>query len=104
MKQEKYTIPQKITVLNETILDSMTEKDANAIVKNFTESSIQILEADFGFAWWKFSDSDEYKLAYKSQGTPYMPFMPRKRANHSTAIKKKKPIFDSNVRVKTMEH
>jgi signal transduction histidine kinase len=97
MKQEKYTIPQKITLLNETILDSMAEEDANAIVKNFTESSIKILEADFGFAWWKFGDSDEYKLAYKSPGTPYEPFMPRKKANHYAAIKRKKPIFDSNV-------
>lgn len=97
MKRKKYTIPQKITVLNETILDSMTEKDATAIVKNFTESGIQILEADFGFAWWKFGDSDEFKLAYKSPNTPYEPFMPRKKASHYTSIKKKKPIFDSNV-------
>jgi signal transduction histidine kinase len=97
MKKKKFTIPQKLTVLNDTILHSMTEKDANAIVKNFTESGIKILEADFGFAWWKFADSDEYKLAYKSQSTPYEPFMPRKGANHSTAIKNKKPIFDSNV-------
>jgi two-component system, OmpR family, phosphate regulon sensor histidine kinase PhoR len=100
MKRQKYTISQKITVLNETILDSMTEKDANAIVKNFTESSIKILDADFGFAWWKFGDSEEYQLAYKSQGTPYEPFMPRKKANHYMAIKRKKPIFDSDVKGK----
>lgn len=98
MKRKIDTIPRKITLLNETILESMTEKDSNAIVKYFTEGGIQILEADFGFAWWKSKDSDEYKLAYKSPGTPYEPFLPRSKASHYKAIKSKKPLFDSNVK------
>lgn len=98
MKQKKDTISKKITLLNETVLDSMTEKDSNAIVKNFTESGIKILEADFGFAWWKFSDNDEYQLAYKSPNTPYNPFLPRKKASHYTAIRTRKPFFDNNVK------
>ena len=98
MKQKKDTISQKITLLNKTILDSMAEKDNNAIVKNFTESGIKILEADFGFAWWKFSNSDEYQLAYKSAKTPYNPFLPRKISNHHKSIKTKKIIFDDNIK------
>ncbi len=98
MNRKKDTILKKITLLNKTILDSMTEKDNNAIVKNFTDDAIEILEADFGFAWWKFSDKDEYKLAYKSPSTPYSPFLPRDRANHYTAIKNKKPLFQSDIK------
>ena len=98
MKQKINTISEKITLLNKTILDSMAEKDKGAIVKNFTENSIKILGADFGFAWWKFSDSDEYKLAYKSPSTPYNPFLPRNKASHYTAIKTRRPLFKSTIK------
>lgn len=98
MKSKIGIITEKIILLNETILDSMVQADDKAIIKNFTETGIKILEADFGFAWWKFSDKEDYKLAYKSPSTPYNPFLPRKNGGHSTAIRTKKPIFDTNVK------
>ncbi len=98
MSDKVDTISQKVTLLNDTILDSMTQDNDKIIIKNFTETGIKILEADFGFAWWRFSNNKEYKLAYKSPTTPYMPFVPRKRASHFTALKTKKPFFDSDVK------
>ncbi len=89
---------KKIVLLNETTLDSMVEKDSISIIKNFTEVGIKILEADFGFAWWKFHDEEEYKLAYKSLTTPYEPTLPRESAGNYVARKTKKPFFDSQVK------
>src|ERR1035437_2264674 len=95
MKQSKFT---KIVALNQTILNSMLEKDNRAIVKDFTDTSIKIMEADFGFAWWKFKDSDKYELAYKSRTTPYNPMLPRARAGNFIALKTRKPFIDNNIK------
>jgi signal transduction histidine kinase len=91
-------LSKKITLLNQTILDGMAEKNDKTIIKSFTEAGIKILEADFGFAWWKFSDSSDYKLAYKSPSTPYEPFTPRKNGGHATALRTKKPFVDNFVK------
>lgn len=100
MKGKINTISKKITLLNEAIFDSMVQANDKVIIKNFTETGIRILGANFGFAWWKFSDKEDYKLAYKSPSTPYNPFVPRKNGGHSTAIRTKKPFFDTNVKKK----
>lgn len=76
----------------------MVEKDRKSIIKNFTNASIEILEADFGWAWWKFKENQEYKLAYKTPNTPYTPTAPRKNAGNQIAFKTKKPFFDSNIK------
>jgi two-component system phosphate regulon sensor histidine kinase PhoR len=92
------TISKKISALNKTTLDSMVEKDKLAIIKNFTETGIKILKADFGFAWWKFTEEEEYKLVYKSDSTPYNPTIPRDKAGNYIARITKKPFFDSDVK------
>ncbi len=97
------TLLQKIVLLNQTTLGSMVEKDNKAIIKNFTETGIKILEADFGFAWWKFHDNEEYQLAYKSPATPYEPTIPREKAGNYIARTTKKPFFDSQVKKENYE-
>ncbi len=92
------TISKKITLLNDTTLISLSEKNKLAIIKNFAETGIKILEADFGFVWWKFREKEEYKLAYKSKTTPFEPYSPRKGGVNSTAIKTKRPFFDSHIK------
>jgi signal transduction histidine kinase len=86
---------KKIVLLNEATLKSAVEKDNLTIIKNFTEVGIQILGADFGFAWWKLQEGTEYQLAYKSPTTPYEPTVPRESAGNYIARKTKKPFFDS---------
>jgi len=97
-------ISEKIILLNDTILRSMMEKDKISIIKDFTETGIKILEADFGFAWWKFMKDEKYKLAYKSPTTPYNPTYPREKGGNYIAIKTKKPFFDSNVKKVKYRH
>jgi PAS domain S-box-containing protein len=89
---------KKIVLLNQTTLDSIVEKNSKAIIKNFTEAGIKVLEADFGFAWWKFHENEEYTLAYKSTTTPYEPTIPRENAGNYVARTTKKPFFDSNIK------
>lgn len=91
-------ILKKIALLNDTILHSMDENTDKAIIKNFIETGIKILEADFGFSWWKFNDKENYKLAFKTPNTPYNPFTPREKGGHYHALKTKKPVFDENVK------
>lgn len=89
---------KKIALLNQTTLDSLAEKNSLTIIKNFTEAGIKILEADFGFGWWKFHSKEKYKLVYKSPKTPYEPTIPRNHAGNYIARKTKKPFFDSHVK------
>jgi len=95
------TISKKITLLNKTALYSMTEKNSKVIIKKFTEAGIKVLEADFGWAWWKFNETDNFHLAYKSPKTPYTPSNPREKAGNYIAMKTKRPFFDSTVKKKS---
>ncbi|MDP9248985.1 MAG: GAF domain-containing sensor histidine kinase [bacterium] len=97
MEQPKIDIIlKKITLLNQTALDSMPEKDDKVIIKNFILNGIKILGADFGWAWWK--DGNGFKLAYKSPGVPFDPPLPRPKGGNYIALKTKKPFFDSEVK------
>ena len=44
------SISKKITLINEMTLKSLLKADDLSIIKNFTETGLKILEADFGFA------------------------------------------------------
>lgn len=68
---------KQLTLLNETILDCLEEKNEVKIVKNFTEVGIKILDADFGFVWLKDSSYKNWALAYKTKNLPFEPHKPR---------------------------
>ena len=55
---ENKSISQKVTLLNQTTFRLMAEDSNEAIVKSFTDASLDIFEADFGFAWGKFRKID----------------------------------------------
>ncbi len=94
-------ISEKIALLNNTTLESLAERDKLVIVKNFTEVGLQILKADFAFAWWKSDNTQKYNLAYKTPNTPYTPNPPRKRGGNYRVQKSKKPLFISDVSKET---
>lgn len=100
MKKTTDTIFKKVSLISQVALDSMVQDDHLTIIKKFTDGAIDIFEADFGFAWWKFHDNEKYKLAYKSLTTPYEPTYPRKNAGNDIARANKKPFFDSFVQKK----
>ncbi len=87
------TVAEKITLLNQVTLESLSEPDKVEIIKKFTQASLAIVEADFGFAWWKNSPTAEYQLAYKSPNIPYEPNSPRKRGGNYKAQKSGEPVF-----------
>ncbi len=99
-------IADKITILNRVTLESLNETEKVKIVKNFTEASLEIVEADFGFAWWKNSESEKYQLAYQSPDIPYKPNPPRKRGGNYKASKSGEPFFvpDANKEKYTKEY
>lgn len=58
-------ILEKITAFNDTNLGLLGEHNKAVIIKKFTEASIDILDADFGFSWWKETLEDaEHTLIY----------------------------------------
>lgn len=81
----------------------MVEQDKIAIIKKFTETGIKILEADYGFAWWKFKSEEDYRLAYKSPKTPYTPYKPREGSGSGNYLARRtqKPFIDENVKKET---
>lgn len=89
-------ILKKIEVLNQATLDSMLEESYISIIKNFTEAGIEILDADFGFAWWKFKGSDKYKIIYKSIRTPQNLTFPKNQDNDLNLKKIREISFDGS--------
>ena len=94
---------EKITLLNQVTLKSLGEHDKPSIIKNFTEASINIMAADFGFAWWKPQVDQDYKLAYKSDNLPYEPKPPRKRGGNYQASITGAPVFVSDTAAEKYE-
>ncbi len=89
---------QKLTLLNRAVLESINETSISAIIKKFTNTGIQILGADFGFAWLK-SGNKKYKLAHKSRSLPYEPKPPRKNGINYWVTKKGVPFFATNIQL-----
>jgi diguanylate cyclase (GGDEF)-like protein/PAS domain S-box-containing protein len=91
-------ISNKITLLNKTTLESYNSEGKTAIVKAFTEIGIKIFEASFGFACLREKEDKEFKLAYKSSGTPCEPNLPKKKGSNDTGQKERQPVFVSRVK------
>ncbi|MEX2052201.1 MAG: ATP-binding protein [Candidatus Paceibacterota bacterium] len=85
------SILQKITLLNEAAPQTMAEEDNFLILKNFTERTLKIFGADFGFAWGKLNGNANHQLIYKTDNIPFNP--PITTNNES-------PNYDSNVNEK----
>ena len=60
----EYSILKKISLLNQTTLESLVDTDRKIIIEHFIKTGLKILGADFGFAWWKASDTAKYHLIY----------------------------------------
>ncbi|MEI6280865.1 MAG: GAF domain-containing sensor histidine kinase [bacterium] len=83
----------KVTLLNEIILECLNETDENLIVKRFMEAGLNVLSADFGFVWLNSPMSRELELIYKSPNLPYEPRFPRKGGRNYTAMQNFTPNF-----------
>ena len=90
-------LSEKISLLNETMLECLREDDEQKIVQAFTEVGIKITGADFGFVWLKASDETDFKLIYKSEGLPYEPLPPRHHGKNYNAFKNGEPYFESEI-------
>lgn len=87
-----YPAAKKINYFNKTILHSMAEADVRAIIKNFTDDSIKIFEADFGFARGKFGIDTKKSIVYVSKNMPCEPVLPQRKEENNI-------LFDNNVKL-----
>ena len=60
MKQIHNQNLRKLTLLNKTIAACMFATGNLEIIRNFTEGGLEMLEADYGFAWWKSDEKNKY--------------------------------------------
>ena len=97
-------LAEKITLINETVLECFNEPDENKIVKAFTESGIKILEGSFGFVWLNSASSNEWKLIYMSPNLPYTPQLPRDDGKNSEVIKNLTPYFVEKIEARPDEY
>ncbi|MEJ0002039.1 MAG: GAF domain-containing sensor histidine kinase [bacterium] len=86
-------IADKVTILNKTTLECLDESDEAKIIQRFTETGIQVLDADFGFVWLNSPKSPELKLSYKSENVPFTPNPPRKNGRNRKAMRAGTPDF-----------
>ena len=95
---------EKITFLNQTVLDNLNENDTAKIVKSFTEAGIKILGADFGFVWLNSKESKEWNLVYKSPKMPYTPHLPKEDGRNYKVFETSTPDFVSTVKKRDDEY
>ena len=88
MNRPKNTISRKIELLNKATIYPILETNKVKIIENFTNTALNILEADFGFAWLKVEENKEYKLAYKSPNIPFPPMIPKRKNHEDKKLKK----------------
>lgn len=93
----KLSISEKITLLNQTALESLNAPSEQEIIRNFTEAGIKIFGADFGCAWLKVKANPGFKLAYKSKTMPYTPQAPRKSGLNARLQQSKSPYMVKDV-------
>lgn len=93
----KTTIVNQLRLLNETVLQSLKVSDEKIIVKNFVNLGVELLNADFGFAWYKGGNEPAFHWMYKTTDTPYSPTRPRKHGVMATALKSKNPVLIENI-------
>jgi signal transduction histidine kinase len=91
-----YPAAKKINYFNKTIAYSMAEADVRVIIKNFTDDSIKIFEADFGFARGKFGTDAKQSIVYASKNTPCEPTLPVRKKEDSA-------LFDNNVKLENYD-
>ena len=78
---------KRLTQLNETILDYLNEKNEVKVIKAFANVGVKILDADFGFVWFKKDDMKKWSLVYKTPNLPFQPYEPRAGGMNSKVIK-----------------
>src|SRR3989344_9152144 len=91
-------ILDKITQLNQTVLECLGETSEIKIVKAFTEAGLQVLHADFGFVWLNSAKSHALELVYKSPNLPYMPVVPREEGRNYRVLEFSTPDFVTDVK------
>ncbi len=97
-------ITKKIGLLNQATLESLKDLDNNDVIEKFNIMALKILEADFGFTFWKEEGNKSYKLAYKSPNTPYEPRLPRKKGYNFKVEKTNKPYMGNVKKEKLPEY
>lgn len=68
---------EKINYLNQIALASMRLSTERSIMKRFITAGMNVMGADYGFAFLKEKGKRGFKLAYMHENTPYRPVTPR---------------------------
>jgi diguanylate cyclase len=96
----KLSISDKITLLNQTTLESFDEIDRAKIAEKFTKVGLKIFNADFGFVWFRQNNNQKYQLVYRTPNLPYNPQPPRPDGKNVKVDRSKTPHFVSKLKTK----
>ncbi len=90
-------ITDKISILNQTTLDSLKEKTEREIIKKFFGVATELLDANFGFIWLKKPGSKKMELIHKSHNLPFNPTIPRKSGTTYRVLQKKRSLLINRI-------
>jgi two-component system, OmpR family, sensor histidine kinase BaeS len=68
--KKKQDLIKKINLLNQLAIESNLKENEVEILQNFTEIGVEILEAVYGYATYRGTNEQDYKLIYQSPGSP----------------------------------
>ncbi len=89
-------IKKNFNRLNQAVLKSVGAANERQIVQNFTDVTVDILNANYGFSFFKDSTEKEFRLLYKDPRTPFEPTPPRTDGITQKAFDDKMPIYMSD--------
>ena len=90
-------ITSKVTLLNETVIECLNERNETRIFKAFMDVGMKILGADYAFAWQlKNPKTKNLELVCKSPNLPFTPTA-RKTGRNYFVIKHHVPIFVDDI-------
>ncbi len=91
------TFAEKITFLNQVLLECLNETDEKSIVKACAEAGLKVLSANFGFVWLSSSAASNFELVYRSADLPFTPQMPREGGRNQKVMNSARGDFVTDV-------
>lgn len=86
-------IAEKLSILNQTVLECVKFSDEKKIVRKFVDAAVRVFGADYGYSWFRETADPDFRWLYKSKNTPYQPQQPRPNGTMAKAFTGKKPIL-----------
>jgi PAS domain S-box-containing protein len=93
MSKKSNSIVNKISLINQVVLECMNASNEREIYKKFVEAAISVLSADYGYSFIWDKTTKQFKFFYKDKHTPFISKTPRKKGITSKVFNSQQPQY-----------